>query len=889
MPQRADLIDEGRRTDLLFEYAMMHDERTSLAREEGNVMGNGGHRMKFTLAVALSALLLPCLAENRWNGEEVCDFTLSTNDCLCVGFDWVKSRLEQVSGFKVVGTPPWPAQFRFETQLSRHRRFTVADEVRVLVETLHANGVALHRADGELRIFPAKPEEVLAKRPRDAKCEDELALRSGGRAVDISFEKAPISLAVRALADLTDSFVILGITVQGTITLEKRGCGVKDFLDMLAGNGLAVEKVDGRIFALRQMGTNSVASAFRRQGALPPNRLVAGVEFGERQKCGLHSTLRTGPLESVFRSCVVETTPKSHRVCLVRYFGSERQGENAEEELRGDVDRAIRILKDSYGITMKQESRLCWKGRALQDGPAEEARATLRMDVARNCAVRLEIESLEWRKVAKAEGEIGPARTGADSGFARRRSRSDSFRDSRDVTLSATAREVLRRFDEWQREHPYHGNDHKIALEKLCGHGFGEHCTGLSSNLLICGGSRTNLQVSFPPFRKMGFGFGAQPGHPLRCADFGYADPVSPDELTVKGDYKHEAELLRKRFESLFGIVMQKRPSGGGYSYSDEFNSISIGLDVHSHQGDRVKVHPLVVSVADLELERQNDYIRRAFEDIKKRAWRDAELASLPPDRRIEMPGVSCPVYETYNAESVSGLFVERCYFREWSADSIAGVLASLTNIPNAKFLDWEFGSTDYVTKDGYGPTKVRGGAGGQGKSYSYVTSRRKGDFFRVFDGVQYRSSLVTGRLYEMNFDKSYGDGEIATNGLRDACLVLDRVRGQFGDSVKLYVLAEKALEKMNERVSNCRESYHCGCRVMLSDRFEISLMVAAQIYDHGGHHNFLSVRIRDVDLYKLAQAEGFEQKKRKERSAAPVAPCVEGTTASDHPSSREY
>ena len=123
-----------------------------------------------------------------------------------------------------------------------------------------------------------------------------------------------------------------------------------------------------------------------------------------------------------------------------------------------------------------------------------------------------------------------------------------------------------------------------------------------------------------------------------------------------------------------------------------------------------------------------------------------------------------------------------------------------------------------------------------------------------------YKSSVKTGRLFEMEFSKTYDDAQsLITKGLKDVDAIMNRLSSDYGDRIVFYRLSEDARKKMNDQCSNCKESFSGGCKVMLSDRIEMVMMLAAQVYDHGGHHNFLSVRFRDVLLSKFAQIEGFE------------------------------
>ena len=134
-------------------------------------------------------------------------------------------------------------------------------------------------------------------------------------------------------------------------------------------------------------------------------------------------------------------------------------------------------------------------------------------------------------------------------------------------------------FASWISTNSYHKNQHKINLKLLCGREFGESSKWLSENKVTSGGSGADILVPFPPFKRMHCLYGAQPGHPMDWCHFGLYPIVEPEDLTIKGDYANEANILKDRIEKMFGITMIPLHTGKGFSDNDGYNKVRIELD----------------------------------------------------------------------------------------------------------------------------------------------------------------------------------------------------------------------------------------------------------------------------------------------------------------------
>lgn len=173
-------------------------------------------------------------------------------------------------------------------------------------------------------------------------------------------------------------------------------------------------------------------------------------------------------------------------------------------------------------------------------------------------------------------------------------------------------------FADWLKDHPYQKDAHKIDLKLLCGREFGEPCDFLPPNKIASGGSVWDIQIPFPPFKKMYGVYGAQPEHPLFLCHFGWNPIVEPDDLIIKGDYENEAKLLKERFENLFGIEMLPLPEGKGYEYYDGYNWLKIALGAKLYQGSTTNILPLVVDISDFDLHLQNSRLQEIYRKVKQ-------------------------------------------------------------------------------------------------------------------------------------------------------------------------------------------------------------------------------------------------------------------------------
>ena len=195
----------------------------------------------------------------------------------------------------------------------------------------------------------------------------------------------------------------------------------------------------------------------------------------------------------------------------------------------------------------------------------------------------------------------------------RRRQQVDTKNDQKDLNVR-TAQEA---FVVWLATHPYNKDAHKIDLKKLCGHEFGESSGWISENKITTGGSGVDILVPFPPFKRMHCLYGAQPGHPMDWCHFGRYPKVEPNDLTIQGDFVHEAKLLKERFEKLFGISMISLSKGKGYIYKDDYNILTITLDEQRSQGNQTEHYPLVIDIVDKELDRQSSYISGVYGSLR--------------------------------------------------------------------------------------------------------------------------------------------------------------------------------------------------------------------------------------------------------------------------------
>ena len=172
-------------------------------------------------------------------------------------------------------------------------------------------------------------------------------------------------------------------------------------------------------------------------------------------------------------------------------------------------------------------------------------------------------------------------------------------------------------FFTWLAAHPYNKAAHKIDLKKLCGREFGEGSGWMSKNKISTGGTGVDILVPFPPFKRMHCLYGAQPDHPMVWCHFGRYPKVEPNDLTIQGDYAHEAKLLKERFEQLFGISMISLSKGDGYIYKDDYNVLTITLDERRNKGNQTEHYPLVVDIVDKELDRQSSYISDVYGSLR--------------------------------------------------------------------------------------------------------------------------------------------------------------------------------------------------------------------------------------------------------------------------------
>lgn len=430
---------------------------------------------------------------------------------------------------------------------------------------------------------------------------------------------------------------------------------------------------------------------------------------------------------------------------------------------------------------------------------------------------------------------------------------------ARDAEFSPSAMKALEDYRAWEKTHPYCKAMHKIDLMKICGRSFGEPSEFLKTNVVTTGGSSADLLKPFPPFIKMHRLYGAQPDHPMVACHFGRYPIVAPESLTVKGDYEGEAKILKERFEEMFGIKMERinRTGVEGYGYRDDYDEVEIRLNSRSTQGTHTNHYPLVVDIRDLELNRRSDYVMGAM----RRADHELERKNLPKDRLVSVDGIGCKVYETDDKSKVKGIFQGRdsFYYGELTSNMVKRARAELGDVDNVDFVGIAFGGGRFCGAQCRANEAVSATARG-GKRFRMLSTWTNDVVFGVFKKGQYKSSVKTGRLFEIEFSKTYDDAQsLITKGLKDVGAIMNRLSSDYGDRIVFYQLSEDARKKMNDQCSNCKESFSGGCKVMLSDRIEMVMMLAAQVYDHGGHHNFLSVRFRDVLLSKFAQIEGFE------------------------------
>ena len=139
---------------------------------------------------------------------------------------------------------------------------------------------------------------------------------------------------------------------------------------------------------------------------VPTNRIVVGVELGSVVSNVCWRPVRyKDAFAGVFRTFIYDVTPVTKRICGVRFFGYEREGFGAKAELERDLLRAVAVLKDSYGLTLKKKSDCSFRGRLMFDENRENAYASVRLDVARSTAICLDISDCELMELCRKEQE----------------------------------------------------------------------------------------------------------------------------------------------------------------------------------------------------------------------------------------------------------------------------------------------------------------------------------------------------------------------------------------------------------------------------------------------------------------------------------------------------
>lgn len=283
--------------------------------------------MKKLILILVAAITFSVFAESRWTGEEVSDTTESTCDLRYIRARDAVQRISNITGLKVVLDAVTIDALSFNTTLNRRR--TLAEEARVLVETLYLYGIEFQMESECLVIRTRKPQFIGAARQRNPKFEKELQGRAGRTSGKIDFKNAPMDCVVDVFAEMTDSLVIRNPFVFENITFKCEACTVQDFCNMFYEHGLVIDKIADRIFILREWRVN---------------------EFGRtaiEQQCYVQSLAP----KSIQKISIADTNErKTERLVIEPQIGWKVEAGNEHEKTGIGVPRNNQQRKISPGI-----------------------------------------------------------------------------------------------------------------------------------------------------------------------------------------------------------------------------------------------------------------------------------------------------------------------------------------------------------------------------------------------------------------------------------------------------------------------------------------------------------------------------------------------------------
>lgn len=350
-------------------------------------------------------------------------------------------------------------------------------------------------------------------------------------------------------------------------------------------------------------------------------------------------------------------------------------------------------------------------------------------------------------------------------------------------------------------------------------------------------------------------------------------------ELAVSRFLRHQVRILVETgFGSFVGKVGTNRaanvrrerfsPSECRYRQELAFRNCDLRLDVtaRSYEG-KVNIHSMVWVKQKPNSWHQMHFPSsfRSLQPAKDEKGRT--LAVGEKGRVIQVAGIPCKVYETFDSRRVSGIFQDKdCYlYMRLSSNEVESAKKEVENIPNVRCLGFEFGSTEYANDPKfYTSDACAQNWRGDGRTYRSKMTRAPDKVLGVFESGVYSSTIDEGRLFAISFSKSYKTpAELSSDGMADAGRILQQFYAAYGDKVEFFVLSPEGLAQANANCSNCKESFRAGCKFMLDDRIEVVMLLMAQVYDHGGAYNTMSFRLRDKALGKRAQIVGFQQREK--------------------------
>ena len=194
----------------------------------------------------------------RWTGADISDCTMSTNDYSSLSFSVATNVIREISSMNIHCEVNWMSNWTWNTNLTRSRKFTRAEELRFVVELLYETGFELEKRGDVLHGITRTNKTDLSDN-RDAALERTLAARSGAedREWTLDYDNAPIDMVVLVLAEATDTFIICSPVVymdnSGTVTLKGKHRGIGFYFEELAKRGLALQRVTDRILVLKGM------------------------------------------------------------------------------------------------------------------------------------------------------------------------------------------------------------------------------------------------------------------------------------------------------------------------------------------------------------------------------------------------------------------------------------------------------------------------------------------------------------------------------------------------------------------------------------------------------------------------------------------------------------